>query len=303
VQRSLPLLQRTSLQFYKKSLCVSCHHNSQTQMSVAEARQRGFAIDEGTAGQDLATTVKDIHGMRDQVLQGLTNGGATTVGYYLMGLSAERHQSDAATDALVRLLRLTQQSDGRWSSVYRPPIEASEFTATAVSLRGIQLYGSSVLRERDDRAVRAGAMWLANAHPQTTEDRVFRLFGLTWARADAAVRQSALKELLATQRADGGWAQLTSLPSDAYATGESLVALADAGFDTNGPVYRRGVRFLLSTQLADGSWFVRTRTHPTQSYFESGFPHGLNQYISAAATNWATRALIRAEAPRYAIAP
>ncbi len=42
----------------------------------------------------------------------------------------------------------------------------------------------------------------------------------------------------------------------------------------------------------DGSWLVRTRSHPTQNYFESGFPHGADQFISAAATNWATQALL-----------
>jgi hypothetical protein len=52
------------------------------------------------------------------------------------------------------------------------------------------------------------------------------------------------------------------------------------------------VRYLLHTQLADGSWLVRTRSHATQSYFESGFPHGEDQFISAAATNWATQALL-----------
>jgi squalene cyclase len=63
----------------------------------------------------------------------------------------------------------------------------------------------------------------------------------------------------------------------------------------NDPAYRRGVQFLLNTQLADGSWFVRSRSHPTQIYFESGFPHGPSQYISAAATNWAALALVRAD--------
>jgi hypothetical protein len=51
------------------------------------------------------------------------------------------------------------------------------------------------------------------------------------------------------------------------------------------------VRFLLGTQLEDGSWYVRTRAIPVQPYFDSEFPHGQDQFISAAATNWATMAL------------
>lgn len=295
VERSLPLLQRTSLQFYKKSGCVSCHHNSMTEMTVAAARLKGFAVDEISARQDVSTVVKDIEASRDQALQGIVipGGFVTTTGYILMGLSAERHPSDAATDALVRLLRLAQRSDGRWSSTYRPPLEASEFTATAVSLRGLQLYGRKEWQSTD-HAIRAAASWLENAQPTSTEDRVFRLFGLTWAGASDAIRQSAVRALVATQQSDGGWAQLPSLRSDAYATGEALVALLEAGVRTDDVVYRRGVQFLLTHQLADGSWFVSTRSHPTQIYFESGFPHGANQYISAAATNWATRALVNA---------
>ena len=38
----------------------------------------------------------------------------------------------------------------------------------------------------------------------------------------------------------------------------------------------------------------RTDVRPVQAYFESGFPHGKDQFISAAATNWATMALIPA---------
>lgn len=34
-----------------------------------------------------------------------------------------------------------------------------------------------------------------------------------------------------------------------------------------------------------------------QLYFESGFPHGQDQWISAAATNWAAMALAPAVAP------
>ena len=55
--------------------------------------------------------------------------------------------------------------------------------------------------------------------------------------------------------------------------------------------YQKGVQYLLRTQLEDGSWFMRSRAFAFQPYFETGFPHGTNQFISAAATSWATMAL------------
>ena len=48
---------------------------------------------------------------------------------------------------------------------------------------------------------------------------------------------------------------------------------------------------MLKTQFADGSWFVRSRSLPIQPHFESGFPFGRDQFISAAGTNWAAMAL------------
>ena len=82
------------------------------------------------------------------------------------------------------------------------------------------------------------------------------------------------------------------LGSDAYATGEALVALKESGaLSVNDPAYQKGVRFLLDTQLEDGSWYVKTRAIPIMPYFESDFPHGVDQFISAAATNWAAMAL------------
>ena len=39
--------------------------------------------------------------------------------------------------------------------------------------------------------------------------------------------------------------------------------------------YQRGVRYLVDSQMEDGSWLVRTRSPSFQPYFESDFPHGL----------------------------
>jgi len=57
-------------------------------------------------------------------------------------------------------------------------------------------------------------------------------------------------------------------------------------------VYRRGVDYLMRTREADGSWHVKTRSYPFVPYVYSGFPHGNDQFISAAGSNWATMALL-----------
>ena len=50
--------------------------------------------------------------------------------------------------------------------------------------------------------------------------------------------------------------------------------------------------FLLKSQKADGSWLVESRSKPFQKYFETGFPHGVHQFVSTSATAWATIALL-----------
>jgi ankyrin repeat protein len=296
VARSVPLLQRSGIDFYNRGGCVSCHHNLLTTMTVATARARGLRVDEGAARRELAMLADTMEAGSDATLQGASvpgNGGATTTGYLLLALAAAGYSPDARTDELVRYLRLTQLPGGHWRSAIRPPSESGEITATAVSLRGLHLYGRAG-NKAEQEAIVAAKSWLEDSVPQNTEDRVFRLLGLRWADAPSSLVESARSDLLATQAADGGWGQVHWLGSDAYATGSALVALAQAGLDTGSAPYRRGVEYLLKTQLADGSWRVTTRAHRTQFHFESGFPHGMDQFISAAGTNWATQALVLA---------
>ena len=293
IKRSLPLLQTSSKTFYDRGGCVGCHHNLQTAITVREARRTGFSVDETLAREELASLTRDLDATREQALEGMTvpGGISTTTGYILMALDAQDVPADESTDSLMRLLRLWQRPDGFWPTPIRPPIEASEFTATAVAVRGLRAYGVDNPALNQAAVVRART-WLETRQPINHEDRVFQLLGLIWAESSKTARDIAKRKLLETQRPDGGWAQTDYRPSDAYATGEALFALREAGLSTSSRVYRRGVRYLLKTQLIDGSWLVRTRSHPTQSYFESGFPHGEDQFISAAATNWATQALL-----------
>src|SRR6185295_9011133 len=116
--------------------------------------------------------------------------------------------------------------------------------------------------------------------------------GLAWSKSKPATIAPASRALAAEQLPDGGWRQLASMGSDAYATGEALYALNTAGqMAPSHPVYAKGVKYLLNTQAADGSWHVKSRSIWVQPYFESGFPYGTDQWISAAGTSWATIAL------------
>ena len=297
VARSLPLLQRTDVTFLRKAGCVSCHNNSLTAMTVARARANGLAVDDQIARKQLTAIGTYIESWRERVLQGEGIPGLSdTISYILLGMAAENYPPDRATDALARYLKGRQSPDGRWRiRDHRPPLETSDISLTAISLRAIQAYGLKTQRPAYERAIQLGARWLENAQPESTEDRAFQLLGLTWSGGNKDTIRKAARALIAEQRSDGGWAQIPTLTSDAYATGQALVALKDSGtLGITDSAYQRATHFLLSTQFADGSWYARSRDLPIMPFFESDFPYGRDQWISASATNWAAMALASA---------
>jgi ankyrin repeat protein len=294
LERALPLLQKTDVTFLKKSGCVSCHHNALTAITVAAARKQGVRAD-ATIARDQAKKIGEfLAAWRERALQGIgIPGDADTASYILLGLAAEDYPPDLATDAQAEFLRRQQSPDGRWVIfAHRPPIESSDIQVTATSMRALQVYAPESRRAEFERSIAAAGEWLRRAAPRVTEDRVFQLLGMHWSATPAPMIQEASRALIAEQRPDGGWAQLPWMASDAYATGQALVALVQSGaIETGDPVYRRGVDFLVKTQLADGSWFVRSRAIAIQPLFDADFPHGPDAFISAAATNWAAWAL------------
>ena len=298
LERLIPLLQRSDEAFLRKSGCVSCHHNTLTAHTMATARKNGLALDERLARKQVQAMGGHLEALRERALQDKRiGGGFGTVSHILAGLDAGGYAPDLATDAMARYLKSYQLPDGRWPKFgHRPPSSTSAITVTANGLRSLLAYAPPGQRRQYQGAARRAAAWLLRARPASTEERAYQLLGLTWAgkRRNPAVRAGG-RALLAEQRPDGGWAQIPSLGSDAYATGQALFALQESGVLAAGDAsYQRGVQFLLQTQFADGSWYVKSRAIPFQPFFESGFPHGQDQWISIAATNWAAMALASA---------
>lgn len=295
IERVVPLLERAAAGSADQRICFTCHSQGLPILALAEARQHGFQVDEANWQRQLDHTYAHLHRHQEQYSKGEGTGGkADTAGYALWALAAGERAADETTEAVAEYLLLWQSADDHWSCTSdRPPSEASDFTTTYLALRGLTDYGTEAQQDRIAARRDSVRDWLIDAAPADTEDRVFRMWALQLAEADANVVASAASDLVSRQRADGGWSQLDEQESDVYATATALVALQRTGLLAAGDAaYQRGVEFLLGAQHADGSWHVVTRSVPFQTYYESGFPHGADQFISTAASAWAALALL-----------
>lgn len=299
VEDCLPLLQRADAYFTKNAACFSCHNNSMEAMAVALARKRGLRIDEPAAAAQVRFNVQALEALREKMHQGYMFAVGDTfsdfvIGYTLVGLHAENYQADLTTDAAALLIQSRQKPNGEWPyprADIRPPICSAHIGQTALAMRALQVYAPKSRKAECDQSVRRAASWLAKAQSLHNEDRCWRLTGLAWAGTDPTALRNAMQEVLTTQRPDGGWSDLPTLPSTPYATARSLVSLQIAGLPVADPAYERGIKYLLATQQRDGSWYTKTRALGFQPYFDGSFPHRYDQWVSAAATSWAAMAL------------
>lgn len=295
VDKGIKRLEAAGANYIKNRTCFSCHHQTTPMLGLATAKEHGFAIDQKAFEKQAEFTINHFKPKIKDMQEGRGIGGAnTTIAYALLTLRLAGYKPDEMTDAMVEFLLKKQQKDGAWTATTgRPPSEGSAFTTGGVILDVLKDFGGNTNEERSrqiSKSKESGLEFLLQAKPKTTEDRVFLLFGLVAAGAgDEAA--DLVKQLVKQQRPDGGWAQLDNLKSDAYATGSVLVALRKAGMKPSDEVYRKGVRFLVLTQLDNGGWIVQTRSRPIQTFFDNGDPGGKSQFISTAATGWAITAL------------
>ncbi len=284
VTRSIGLIEKSVSVYIEERSCFSCHHQALSVMALGRAKLAGFTIQDNIVSAQTKFTLEYFTNRKDRLPKGEgVPGGSYSAGYALAGLTAAKEPANEISKALIQYLLKKQNKDGSWRiGTHRPPLEDSHFTATALGIKGIP----------EGTHTKRASNWLKQAKAKSTEDHTFKVLGLHWAKADPE-KTAAAKTLLKLQREDGGWAQLPKMKSDAYSTGQVLAALKQSGLLKAGsPQYKQGVAWLLKNQKADGSWQVKTRSKPIQKYFESGFPHSKDQFISISATCWAVMALL-----------
>jgi hypothetical protein len=287
-------LQPAGPGFHQKAGCISCHNQSLPSIAVAAVSARGVAIDREIAKHPAQATLAMWGPSREHFLLGdcAIFGFLGNITYGLLGLAEEGLPPNSTTDAAASCLSSLQMPDGRWEgSDDRPPLSGiSPIRYTAMAIRGLKTYAPGNQEHVSAQIARARS-FLQKAVPADTQEQAFKVLGLVWSGASRSEISEQVRRLISLQRQDGGWAQLSTMQADAYATGQALYALRASGVAVASPAYRAGVNYLLGTQLEDGTWYVHSRAVPFQPFFESGFPHGTDQFISAAATSWAAIAL------------
>lgn len=304
--RGLELLVKTSPTFIQKGGCNSCHNQSLPVAAQAFARTRGIVSEPAVA--QLPAELSDATMERYAEYSVAGGAGVNTMTFELFAADLTRTPIDARIRAQIRYIKAQQQPDGHWRggagvlvnnaqqalskpAAARPPLNFDAYAPTAYMIRALRAYGQPD-KDADTRSrIERAGKWLLAAKASRMQEHAFRVLGLTWASADRRSIDSAARALQSLQRADGGFSQLPTMPSDAYATGLALFALHEAGMAPGHRVYQAGLKYLLTTQAADGTWHVKSRSLEFQPYFESGYPYGHDQWISAAGAAYAVLAI------------
>ena len=165
------------------------------------------------------------------------------------------------TDLGIDYLMSQARADGSFlTQSGRIPLESGDIHLAAMAIRSIQVYASPAKKNQVDGLVAKTRKWLEQQTTSGQQELAFQLLGMQWCGSSHDQKMKVFKKLVSMQNNDGGWSQLPTLKSDAYATGEVLYAVYLSGMaKPEDEVYQDGLRYLLKTQDDKGAWEVATR--------------------------------------------
>jgi hypothetical protein len=266
IERGLGFLARDAVAWRDEHQCVSCHHAGLIVWAMRDAKRFGRTVDEPVLAELTKWIAESGDGKtgvpRPEGILRAFNEKAVSLA---LALAADPRPDAVSQQGLRRLLATVKEDqieDGHWASwpETRPPMfghsdERASLSAALALLPAAQSGDESATAARD-KAID----WLAST-PTDNDPQNLALRVVLWKRLDrpAPDYQPWAEKIKQSQRADGGWSQTPEMPSDAWATGQALYALAYAGLKGSDPIIARGHAFLVATQRQDGSWPMISR--------------------------------------------
>jgi Prenyltransferase and squalene oxidase repeat len=307
VDRAIGYLQTESAAWLKSRGCAACHHLPMPLWALSEAQQQGYAINE----KYLADTFETLLGNKEKLMASRIfpnpadkpdprpQGRGLNMGLPFLVVAAQSLPS--LTEGQKQSLKLVaeeivkkQQPDGSWeffATLRRPPINESQTTDAAWIIMALEGDKRTDTPEAQSTALTKAIAWYGKQKSSSLhQDKALKVLMGVRSTMPRHQLQATIDELLALQRADGGWSQTVPEPkSDAFATGQTLYVLSLAGYTAERPEIKRAIDFLVATQLADGSWPMISRSTPDGSPGSSK----LLTPINCAAASWATLGLAK----------
>jgi hypothetical protein len=270
LDRALSFMATDSTAWRKKFGCATCHHGAMTVWVMNEARQQGWPIDDAALAEFTRWT-------RDQFVPRINEPRdprpgwnlVSTPGIYL-GIMSQNLPVLSREELGQLSLHLANHVEEDGTFKKPPPKNGSPPTwesRETLTLLGLLAWENTVPADAQQASLikeareKADAWLAANAKPETVQAIALHLVLDLRRAAPKEQIQSRIDALLHLQNADGGWSQTPKIPSDAYATGQTLWALSFAGVDKQRPEITRAVAFLARTQKPDGSWPMEHRDH------------------------------------------
>jgi Squalene-hopene cyclase C-terminal domain len=211
--------------------------------------------------------------LKAAAIPGIGNGGAQNNMYGALLLSGVYTKTKAAEQTrkeLVARLVKSQKPDGSWEFQNRnekmpasPPLVKSQKRSQLEAQEATTLWtllALATVKDLPEDAVKAGIKardYLKESKPGVSTEPLLLRAMLAKADGDEKGMQVRVEQLLKLQQKDGGWSWLREgAPSDPLTTGEVLYGLSTLGRDRADASMQKAIKYLLSTQKPDGSWFV-----------------------------------------------
>src|SRR5262245_50135250 len=292
INRSLAFLAKDNLTWKQTRKCAECHHAPFTIWALNEGKKRGYAVDE----KALAELTDWVVGKEylDKLIQKPAKQEEVEINQapLLIALGIEAGDAKASHEGLKKLLASVvsdQRKDGSWKRTEARPIASSPETLTTLALLALSAPNAPDMGGEAKAARDKGLKWLQVANSDDElQAAAFRLILWRRLRVPDSEWKPLAQQLGSAQNADGGWSQIKKAKSDAYATGQALYALAEAGVKPDDAAVRKAQAFLAKTQGQDGGWAMTSRAILPSGKLATKF-----EPITHASSAWAVMGLIR----------